>query len=419
MAVTTLVCAGSNYNTVGRAAAASTGFIVLTDQSVLNPPAGLYDGLASLAARFLTTSSGMISVDKNVIVNGTMETAATSSAAVLASWVVDSGAVSRTSAQHSRGSFAMQIGAGAGQAHLDILVNADERFTVSAALLGDGANAARIQVQNLQTFSYFTSSGGWQAAQTFCMTQTAAAWSTVFRTGNVESYSPSVLEDTMWVRITASAAAGTVFVDDVIYSPATNLVALIGFMNLDPGIVAKIVSSSDGFTTQTTEATLAQYTPSFYYYTSTPIDREYIRIYFAGVNSTQSGPIYGGELILAQPTVLSRPFSPSLPIVFSDAQDRQSTVLGQQQVYRMGQQPIRTAALPYLMTTLAEYRQVRDVLRRAQYGATPSVMVPATTDPEVCIFGKFEESWSATQDPVVWDSATLKMVEMPFPVWVS
>lgn len=420
MAVTTLICAGSAFNTVGRAAAASTGFIVLTDQSAIFPPAGLYDGLASQAARFLTTSSAMISVDKNIVVNGTMETAATSSASVLASWVVDSGAVSRTSAQQSRGTFSMQLGAAGGSAHQDVTVNADERFTISAALRGDVTNAAKVQVQNLQTFSYFTSSGGWQAAQTFCITGgTAAAWTTTFRTGNVETYSPSVLEDTMVLRITASASTGTVFADDVILSPATTLVALIGFMNLDPGIVAKVVSSSDNFTTQTTETTMAQYTPSFYYYTSTPIDREYIRIYFAGVNSTQSGAIYGGELVLGQPTVLSRPFSPSLPIQFNDAQERQTTILGQQQVYRLGQQAVRGVSLPYVMTSLAEYRQIRDVLRRAQYGATPSVLIPSTTDPEVCLFGKFEQSWASIQDPIVWDQAVLKFVEMPFPVWIS
>lgn len=418
MAVNTMVCAAT-ANSVYRSLAASTASVVFGDTDPNFPPAYLGDGLASAASRFLTTSSGTISVDKNIVANGTMETAATSSAAAAASWVVDSGAVSRTSAQQSRGTFSLQVGAGAAQAHQDVLAVSGERFTISAALRGDATNAIKVQVQNRFTFSYLTSSGAWQAAQTFCMTQTAAAWSTTFITGTMEAFSPTVLRDTMPLRIQVSTTAGTDFIDDVVYSPATNLVVGIGFLNVDPGIVVKVISSSDNFTTQTTETTVSVLTPSFWYYTSTPIDREYIRLQFSGVNSTQSGPIYGGELFISQPTILSRPFSPSLPIQFDDAQDRQETILGQQQVYRYDNQPVRTAALPYQMTTLTEYQQIRDLLRRVQYGNVPCVLIPSTSDSEVCIFGRFEKSWVATQDPVSWDGAVLRMVEMPFPVWVS
>lgn len=422
MAVTTLICAGSNQNTVARALSASTSYLTASDVNPLFPLTNLGDGFSAMAFRFQTTSSGRIDTDKNAMDNWSMEVAATSSSTVLANWVVDSGTVTRTSSVANSGSFSMSLGAGAATAHQDVLVNADERFTLFAALRGDATNFSKISVQNLQTFNYLTSAGAWQVAQTFCITgPTAAGFSVFSRTASIEAFSPTQMNDTMWLRITVASTAGTVFADDVVYSPATGIVGLFGFLNIDPGVVVKIISSSDGFTTQTTEATMVDYRPSFFYYTTTPIDRRYIRVQFGGVNSSASGPIFGGELFLGQPRAIVRTFDPSYSLVFSDAQERQETVIGGMQVFRLDTHSVRTINLPYRYTNLAEYQEMRDVARRAQHGAAPAVIVPASTDGEVCLLARIEPTFTAVQGPMpnYFEGSSLKATELPFPAWVA
>jgi hypothetical protein len=428
MAVTSLLCAGSNWNTVSRVLATTSGQLTTSDNNTLFPPAYLGDYFSALAFRFNSTSTGTITLDCNLVPNGTMENAASSGATVLANWIVDSGTISRTSSTVFAGSWAMQLGAGGGTAHVNVLVNTGERFTVFGAARGDGAgSAAKLQVQNLMTLNYLTSSGAWQAAQTYCLSNSSAAYATASITGTIESYGPTRLSDTMVLQFQVTSTGGTVFADDILYWPSTSVISLHGFLNIDPSITITALSSTDNFTSATTEATLTNYRPSFFYAPTSPIDRRYIRVKFANVNSSTtgspagSGPIYGGELCVGQPTTITRGFNMNYPLIFEDAQERETSVLGDTRVYRLSSHAIRKVNLGYVFDSIANYQQARDLVRRAQFGASVSLLIPSSTDPEVCILGRIEETWTASQGPMIgyFEGAKLAIVEMPFPVWVT
>ncbi len=416
MAAISLICAGS-FNSVARAAASTSGNVTTSDNNSLFPPSKLYDGLSSQAFRFSTTSSGTMSVNLNLVQNGGAEVAG------LSPWTV-TGAVTQTSARQSSGTYSFLIAGTSSSAYEDVEARSGERFTVSIAGSGDSATASRprLEVRNLKTFNYLTSSGGWQAAQTYALNGSAtSSWSTTSLVTTIEAYGSSVLRDTMTLRMRMySSAAASAYVDDVKYFPSSTLVALTGFLNLDPGIAVYVHSSSDNFTTTTTEATVTQRTPSMFYYTSTPIDRQYIRVYLAGVNSTGSGAIYGGEWVVAQPDAITRPHDQNKVMPMMDSQLRQQTALGEERVYRQSAHPIRRVTMPYKFTTLAEYTQVRDLVRRTQVGALPALVIPCSTDLDVCVLGLLEPQWVVTEwNPGWWENSSLVVTEKPFPVWVQ
>lgn len=423
--VNVLVATGQQLNLVTRALATSSGRITVSTADTVFVPSYLGDGLSEIAFRFGSLgSSDYIIVNGDVLSNGLMEIAATSGSGAPQSWQQSAGTIAQSSAFAFGGTFSMAISAG-GVAYQDITANAGERFTIQGALQGDTVNSARAQLQNLLDLTYLTSSGGWQAAQAYFFTSAATSFATRSVIATVAAYATTMLYDTVPLRLTLneSASSATVYADWFSYFPSVSLATLHGFTNIDPSIAVKLISSaSSGMGSATTESTLTAYRPSFFYAPAAPIDKQYLQVIFSGQNSTQSGAIYGGELVFCQPITMQRVYDPAKSMEFKATQSRSQTVFGSQRVIALSSQASRQVVLPYRFTTLAEYQDQRDnVLRRSNFGGWPLVVVPSSTDPEICILGLVEEHWVAIEGPKVnyWEGSKLTITERGFPTWLS
>ena len=422
--VNVLLATGEQFNTVTRALASSSGRVTVSGTYSPFVPSYLGDGLSEIAFSFATGSSDYIITNCDVFSNGGMEVAATSGGTVPQSWVVTAGTVAQSSAFAFAGTMSLQLTAG-GVAYQDVNANAGERFTVQLAIQGDGTQSGRAQLQNLLDLTYLTSSGGWQAPQAYFFTSAASSFATRSVIGTVAAYASTMLYDTVPLRLqlNVSATSATAYVDWASYFPSTALVSLHGFLNVDPNVSVKVISSaSSGMGSATTEATMIAYRPSFYYAAAAPIDKQFIQVSFSGTQSTRSGAAYGGELILSQPITLQRVYDPARSLEFKDTQSRSQTVFGNQRVTRLDAHASRQISLPYKFTSLAEYQDQRDqVYRRSGFGAFPAVIIPSSTDPEICILGLVEEHWVAIEGPKVnfWEGSKIVVIERGFPTWVA
>lgn len=384
---------GPNFNLVGRALSVTLS----PDSADANFPATyLYDGRPGTECRFSAISANeIVTCDLQAVLNGGFEGGFT--ATVPNFWTkTGAGATSDDTVNMRTGAHACKIDATAGTTYISQVMTAvpGEVWSMTAWVKTlAGIPLAKIYFYNRQT-GHYLSAGVWGSTRnphsntgsgTYVQLGGSFTIEDVAACGNL----PNV-ELEIQLEMTGSAGPVGVF-DDVEAYPAVNFGGVFGH-NLDPSIVPTLESSPDN-SAWTVRATMdPRVRPVFYGFTSGTNLVRYWRMKFGGTQSTRSGAVSIGELVLAQLVQGLR--NPGYPIstTWDELQQRNFSPIGAQWVYALSDSPVRTLAL--IIDTRgtmpsAQFKQLRDQLfRLSRNGLYPVVLIPQDTDPETCIYGR-------------------------------
>lgn len=188
-----------------------------------------------------------------------------------------------------------------------------------------------------------------------------------------------------------STGSGAALFDDFYVAPGVNFSGIFG-SDVDPGIVPTLYWSDDNAAFTSAGTTLVK-RPSFFTALATTLYHRYWRQSFIGTNSVQTGTIWVSEWVLGQSIALQR--SPNLGIQIEHIPN--SVRIGQQPghvwVAQTGSYDPRLLSLKFRLGegaqgSSASFIEHRDELvRRLRMGAFPCVIVPISSDPDVCIYG--------------------------------
>lgn len=391
----------------------------------------LYDRFPSSPFRFSASSSASyVQADLNVITNGGMETASTSSTGDVATWTESNsgtGAVTRTATagEFSAGTAGMKLDAGTGSAaaYEDKEMRSGERFTVTADLRSTGAvTSVEIQIQNLETGSYLSTAGTWGSTATNALTNATSSFATVTQTATVEALTSQTRQDLVHLRVTiVNDSTGTIgYADEVYLWPSYDFSSIHGH-NIDARVSAALVSSSSsGFGTTATDATFTVQQPSFFAALSTQRDKRYVRLSFTGSNSTQSGIIYIGEWVVGQKYDPTNDPLNGPTITQTDFQIRQDQNPTSARSFLLGDHETRILAFQFTHDTTSNLTEYRDHWwRRSRFGHHPLVVCPLSTGADV-VYGKLDPTWTYSHETFLTvTTADVNLVELPMPTFVA
>ena len=307
---------------------------------------------------------------------------------------------------------------------VDIEVRAGERLTIAASLLGDGTNAAKLLIENLETGLWLSSAAAWQAARTACLSRTAATWDRSELAFTVEAIQ-TVGKPLATLRLWLAGDGSTVYFDDVTLVPQANLLSLHGH-TLRGGSTIKVVGYTrrlpegipmSGFGSDAT-LTLAQ--PSCYA-APTATAWRYVRL-IATSGRDAEAPVLGELVVARTETLAQRPMTARTTAWVREHQQAQVRMisLGGDIYATLAQdEDRRVLRVPWVFFTAAGYSDFARLIRdRARGGTQPVLLVP--TDAEaMIILGLPDPAWSDSRmidDVDVWGGQELALTELPGPV---
>lgn len=312
-------------------------------------------------------------------------------------------------------------GAGIASAIKDITMRSNQRAHLYWALAGDaGLGRQEIRVRNQQT-GYFLVDNSlpatvWDAGDNeldFVTGDTFQSENGVFQVQDFTACGGA----TTTVRIELqNANNGTVGQADSLHmDPAVNFCSIHGH-NIDTRNTVTVESSDDN-SAWTVRGTFTVRKPSMYVSFST-IYARYWRVKFTGTNSTASGPIWIGELVLGDAQTLSTgPLYP-MSVGYRDYQIRVPMRWGDQ-AYGLGQAFTRSLPLNLQATSMTNRLEILEVFERSR-GGHPLVIVPHNADSHTdVIYGRL-----ATDLPHDWLTRSIAKIttsveELPFPFVTS
>ena len=103
----------------------------------------------------------------------------------------------------------------------------------------------------------------------------------------------------------------------------------------------------------------------------------------------------------------------------SQPQVRMESLSGDEYVENRGPYPLRRLKLPLKHLSLAQRDEVKhEILGRSGFGATPVIVVPVDTEPDV-IFGRAEKDWALLRKWNVISTETLSLREFAHMDWID
>lgn len=308
-------------------------------------------------------------------------------------------------------------GAGVSSIYRDVEFRTGSTLLVEAWLQADATSLVEAAIRNQQTGNYWNGTS-WQAASTTWASQSGAAPFTRYTSAvEVESIATVQAEvTTLRIQFSNAVASSEGWVDGVTVCPAVNFISFHGH-NIDLRSAPAINYSFDNFASSDTRlTTLTPRQPAFYASLSTtaagftasgPVPR-YWRITFADTNSSTSGAIYVGELVMGD-AVTYRSGALPLQANYSAQQVRVPRRFGAPSVYGMGAHELRSFPLTLRTETVAERDALFDEWRRTIQGY-PCVVVPHESD------GHGDVLFALAGDalPISWATKTFASLSVEF-----
>lgn len=309
--------------------------------------------------------------------------------------------------------------AGVGRAQVDKVVRAGEVISGDFWLKTDGTATICVRLQDLSTGKFWDGSA-WQSSASNWTTHNTTTWTEKTPTAATVDTAANLRAGATTLRLSfvvdSATAAGDGYFDDVAIWPSVDFVGIFGH-NIPIGATVELKSStSSGWGSPTTEATLTVYQPSFYALLAAPVAKRYWRLQVT--DAIADAARYVGELAISSAVTLTR--APDYPIRSprSWRTGRGETVLGHPHVAQRASQPTRTLDVTWSTSTAAEWREVRDSIFLAAAGDFRDiVLIPRDDDPETCIFGRLAPT--IAEDQVILDyrgGYGITVSEHPFPV---
>jgi hypothetical protein len=304
-----------------------------------------------------------------------------------------------------------------------VTVRAGSSFKLSMWMESDATAIMHGYVQNLQTGKYWDSTQ-WTTA-TNVWAQQATPGSTTFQTTvEVEDLSEvGAPVTTLRVMFQNPQSASNGWVDLAQMIPGVNFCSVHGH-NIDPRSAPTLRSSTDNFVaSDDLRATFDLKQPSFYAYLGSQFKDttgyiRYWRILFASTNSTTSGAIYCGEVMLGDVLELRGPALP-LQANYFDQQVRVPHRFGAPAVFGMGSHELRSFPMTIRCESTDDRDEFFDEWRRT-LGGYPVVFVPHNGDGHGdVVYGLMEESVPHSWATESFVTVSTTVDELPHPVIIG
>ncbi len=278
----------------------------------------------------------------------------------------------------------------------EVTVRSGAPMTFSGWIRGDGTFPTIIRIRCLETGSYLTSGGTWQAASADFGSITSATYAEETASFTVETFSVT-LRDTVtleiMVRYDENANAG--YADDFALWHHWDFLSIHGH-NLGAMITPEARSSTDDFSGDDTlrSSTLALARPSFYEAIGSTVTDRYFRLLLDGTNF-EPGEL--GALIVGMKQTLPRAQNLPYNITPRIAKAMQVSRGGHISKIALARDESQTIPLNWRLTT-AQYESFRDEIeRRSTLGTARALIVPDSDRAEV-YFGNFSDSFPAQRE---------------------
>lgn len=419
------ILTGPRFNFLGRALS-----ITLSPDAAdpLFPSTNLWIDHPAVVCKFNAASANeQILVDLQHVLNGNMEGGFT--AGVANSWTkTGAGACTSEGTNIHGGTAAQKIDATAGETYISQYITAKpgEQWKVTAWTMTGiaGKGSGTLFVQNELTGNFFNGASWVATTSTGAVTSSTTTYAQLSTTLTVETSPILLWNGTVRLKIICDAlfvAGGSAtYFDDVEAYPAVDFAGIFGH-NMDPLIVPQFASGA------TTSAWTTQATPSllpltFYSVLGAPVFARYWLALFSGTQVAGGTPgtvtpIWLGEYVLGQTTVLLRTQDYGPKTKHHEFQGRTMTQAGDQYVYVLGGGPQRTLTLAFTETSTSEYQQVRDIVfRHSRGGHSSIVVIPWDADPDVCIYGRINPDMDESRDLLNYWKVGLTVVEAALPI---
>lgn len=407
---------GPYFNVLGRSAAISP--LSVSGEDALFVRASLYGGTPSDPFRFNAVGANTVTVDLNLIPNGSMETAFVGNLPT-AAWIKSgTPTTARDTGTFHGGAASMSITGASGEyAAYDVTVRAGESFRYDMWGAGGAAGGtAIIRIQNRQTGKWLKSDQTWQSAQQDLLSKASPGFANAVGNVVVESFLSS-LTGTVTLRVYCLAGTGgnNAYYDDMFLWPAIDFTSIHGH-NISPVCAVTLHSSTDNFAANdTTRLTLTPGIPSFYGIIGGPVYTD--RYWRLAITSTDNpgGAPWVGEWVLGQQQTLLRNQSYGWKTEFVDPQQREMSEAGEQRANLLTEGQRRRLKLQFDYNSLAKFQEARDaIMRVTRNGAYPCVIVPDDSDTEVVVFGHLAQDFGVSKDFLTqWTGAELAIDESP------
>lgn len=412
------ILAGPDFNLLARVYALAGG-VVMTDVNSLYPTTRLFDGFPGQDTRFNTAGATMdVDIDLNELPSGDFE--ATHVGGVPPGWTKSAGCTAtRNTTNPDTGASCVQLEGTAGTDYLmkALTVRASEVRRLEFRARGQGGSpSAKVRIECPEAGLWYVS-GAWQTTPGDAFSTTSTTYQSFTATYTVPTFDQCLtFAPTIRHYLMANTAGSGALYDNCYTWSAVDWASVHGH-NLSPAVTATLRS---GTTTarSTTQATFTLRRPTFYTLLAAAVATDrYWRVRFTPANP--AGPIYLGELVLAQTTTLGKAPTYGIETAYFDPQVRSATELGEQRVYLKARDHFRRAGFRFRYGSLTQFRQARDYLmRQSRQGAHPMVFCHDDTDVDAAIFGRLDPDWAVQQGFVTsWDGG-LVVREAPFPTQI-
>lgn len=272
-----------------------------------------------------------------------------------------------------------------GAATYNISVRSGERRRLTSS------GTTSIQVYNPRTKKYLVAGGAsWQTTPTSCL---SSAGSVDYQVESLTLCQAPTL--TLQIIVTN----GTNVTD----WPRWNALIVHGH-NLDPGMVAELRSSTDGFSSNNVlEATGSIRQPEFWMMAAATVGSRYVRLALTGTNSAI--PWYT-EVIPCFLEMATFGVGMEHEVGVDEASFSTDSEFGDEAEYLLSPQPRRTLKLRFPLDVAAERVIREEIVWRCRGKAYPLIFIPDLQDsPAACYFGKRDRSWRVVRTLTdVWDT---------------
>lgn len=394
----------------------------------LFPITNLYDGIPSRA--FISAAAGdlAVTVDGDLLQGyGLVE--GTFSGGVAPGWTngstgggtpAEEGAVVHSGGSTKSQKLTAASGSQVARVYRNLLCRAGETLNGDLWLRTDGTATICARLRDMQTGKYWNGSS-WSASVSDWFTHATTTWTQ-------KNTSPPTLDSAaVWKAgagyvqlsfvVDGATATGSGYFDDAVLYPSIDFAGIFGH-NVPVGATVELLSStSSGWGSPTTEATLSVYQPSFYSILSSAVARRYWRLRIT--DPIALAALYMGQLVLGSTVTVTG--SVDYPVSLRRRFDhtRAATRYGHQRVSAITQTPAREADLAFSLMPVAHLRELLQQVYLACSGDLNAlVVIPRDDDPELCMFGRIDGVSEETL--VMGDNWTtrLRVQEHPFPVVV-
>lgn len=313
-------------------------------------------------------------------------------------------------------------------AYQDVTCRAGEAMQVLTTFTPSGGQTVRVQIQNLATGNWLTTSGTWVPVASAqlpnaqsCITNTVGGtYSLNFTTESVAAFGETAVDKLRLVIWTNSGNVQDVF-SNIELIPSVNCAWVYGH-NFTNQFVPVLETSPDG-SSWTVVSTGAIRQPGFYF-SITPTISRWWRIRLTAVplrNNNVTQPIAAiGEAFVGYASSPTRIQKWDWQEEESWPQLRQENSVGHSWVYRIAQtrrRQLRMTFAPYDLTSPESTAALRSLLDdlwlRSLGGAYPIAVIARDARPDL-VFGRIDEKLSVTHS--LPNNQDLSLVVNPFPV---